>query len=79
MSNNQRVAEAGSLKAKIDNKDSNHDLFKAKPGSPPLQVSRVWERVCQDGSTEVSLELRKAVGDSSQINSLRNVCIYTLR
>jgi hypothetical protein len=59
-----------SLISKVDEKDLNHDLFKAKPGRPLIRVDRVWERVVQDGSTERSLELRKDVGDSSQIDAL---------
>lgn len=72
MAGYQRWEDDGGLKSKIEAKDSNHDLFKKKLGHPSLQVNRVWVGVGDDGKSKLLLESKKNVGDTSQINGLKD-------
>ena len=75
MATYQKVLESECLKSKVEERDLNHDLFKAKPGRTQLLVHRVSMRSDQDGSNNLALHLGETVADSSQIKALEKVRI----
>ena len=78
MASHLLLDNAQSLPTRIDRKA--HDLFKAKPGKAPLQVTRVFQRKIDgdSGKTKSCYVKNQDVWDTPQIAGLKNVRIRLL-
>lgn len=67
-----QLDDVNSLKAKID--DKAHDLFRAKSGVAPLQVSRYFKTKVGKGKEANCFLKNQDVWDNKEVKSLRHVC-----